>query len=407
MGKIVKYIKSKGKIAIVPMIVVAVLVAIYIVNAIQTDDSAIFYAKDGTFLEASGMAENNSVSLSSELAGVISDVLVKEGDSIKEGEVIAEINNTTVKNQYEQALDNFKLAEKNLQVSQDSINSYKNVFADSTEQARSGYNSSQAEYEKVIDGASDEEIKQVQEAFNQAEINFKFITDKYEESNILLENDIISQKDYEEIEKNYNLAQAQLNTASAKLDQVIAGPSSATIKAVENKVLQAKAAHELSISSGNMQLMQLENQSEIAELNFNKAQNVVNQLKEELGKTEIKSPINGVINLLPINKGEFTAMGKTVAEIFNTDNMEIIVYVSEANIGHVKTGQNVDLFVDSTDEIFKGKVIRVNNNAEFTPKNIATKEERVNIVFEVKIEVLDSKGVIKPGMPVDVNIKID
>lgn len=407
MGKIVKYIKSKGKIAIVPMIVVAVLVAIYIVNAIQTDDSAIFYAKDGTFLEASGMAENNSVSLSSELAGVISDVLVKEGDSIKEGEVIAEINNTTVKNQYEQALDNFKLAEKNLQVSQDSINSYKNVFADSTEQARSGYNSSQAEYEKVIVGASDEEIKQVQEAFNQAEINFKFITDKYEESNILLENDIISQKDYEEIEKNYNLAQAQLNTASAKLDQVIAGPSSATIKAVENKVLQAKAAHELSISSGNMQLMQLENQSEIAELNFNKAQNVVNQLKEELGKTEIKSPINGVINLLPINKGEFTAMGKTVAEIFNTDNMEIIVYVSEANIGHVKTGQNVDLFVDSTDEIFKGKVIRVNNNAEFTPKNIATKEERVNIVFEVKIEVLDSKGVIKPGMPVDVNIKID
>ncbi|MDD2447749.1 MAG: HlyD family efflux transporter periplasmic adaptor subunit [Tissierellia bacterium] len=407
MGKIVKYIKSKGKIAIVPMIVVAVLVAIYIVNAIQTDDSAIFYAKDGTFLEASGMAENNSVSLSSELAGVISDVLVKEGDSIKEGEVIAEINNTTVKNQYEQALDNFKLAEKNLQVSQDSINSYKNVFADSTEQARSGYNSSQAEYEKVIDGASDEEIKQVQEAFNQAEINFKFVTDKYEESNILLENDIISQKDYEEIEKNYNLAQAQLNTASAKLDQVIAGPSSATIKAVENKVLQAKAAHELSISSGNMQLMQLENQSEIAELNFNKAQNVVNQLKEELGKTEIKSPINGVINLLPINKGEFTAMGKTVAEIFNTDNMEIIVYVSEANIGHVKTGQNVDLFVDSTDEIFKGKVIRVNNNAEFTPKNIATKEERVNIVFEVKIEVLDSKGVIKPGMPVDVNIKID
>ena len=110
---------------------------------------------------------------------------------------------------------------------------------------------------------------------------------------------------------------------------------------------------------------------------------------------------------MPINKGEFTAMGKTVAEIFNTDNMEIIVYVSEANIGHVKTGQNVDLFVDSTDEIFKGKVIRVNNNAEFTPKNIATKEERVNIVFEVKIEVLDSKGVIKPGMPVDVNIKID
>ena len=407
MGKIVEHIKSKGKTAIIPMVVIGVLVAIYVVNAIQTDDSAISYAKDGTFLEASGMAENNSISLSSEVAGVISDVLVKEGDSIKEGDLIAQVNNTTIRNQYEQALDNLKLAEKNLQVAQDSIASYKEVLDDSTKQARSGYNSAQSEYEKIIEGASDEEIKQVQEAYNQAQINFNFISDKYEESGVLLENDIISQKDYEEIERNFNLAQAQLNTASAKLDQIIAGPSSATIKAVENKVLQAKAAHELSISSGNMQLTQLENQYEISKLNLNKAQNVVNQLEEELGKTEIKSPINGVINLLPINKGEFTAMGKTVAEIFNTDTMEIIVYVSQANIGHVKTGQDVDIFVDSTDEVFKGKVTKINNNAEFTPKNIATKEERVNIVFEVKIEILDSKGVIKPGMPVDVNIKID
>ena len=216
MGKIVKYIKSKGKIAIVPMIVVAVLVAIYIVNAIQTDDSAIFYAKDGTFLEASGMAENNAVSLSSELAGVISDVLVKEGDSIKEGEVIAEINNTTVKNQYEQALDNFKLAEKNLQVSQDSINSYKNVFADSTEQARSGYNSSQAEYEKVIVGASDEEIKQVQEAFNQATtMQSKGIISKVELRQFYKPNETLeeSQKAIEEISQNEPTMRELLGTS--------------------------------------------------------------------------------------------------------------------------------------------------------------------------------------------------
>lgn len=405
--KIVEKIKSKGKIVIIPMVVVTVLVAIYVVNGIQTDDSPISYAEDGTFLEASGMAENNSVSLSSEVAGVVSEVLVKEGDTIEEGDVIAQINNTTAKNQYEQAIDNLNLAEKNLQIAQDSINSYKNVFADSTEQARSAYNSTQGEYEKVIEGASAEEIKQVQEAYNQAEINLQFITNNYEESKILLENDIITQKDYEEIEKNYNLAGAQLNTASAKLDQVLAGPSNATIKSAENKVAQAKAAHELSISNGNMQLTQLENQYEVAELNFDKAQNVANQLREELGKTEIKSPINGVINLLTINEGEFTSMGKNVAEIFSTDSMEIIVYVSQDNIGHVKTGQDVDIFTDSTDDVFKGKVTRVNNNAEFTPKNIATKEERVNIVFEVKIEILDSKGVIKPGMPVDVSIKID
>ncbi|TJX13408.1 HlyD family efflux transporter periplasmic adaptor subunit [Tissierella creatinini] len=407
MKKVKEHVKSKGKLVMVPMVILVVLISIFIFNGLQKADTAIATTEEGTYLEASGMVENNSIDLSSEVTGTVSDLMIKEGDTIKEGQVIAQISNSGIINQYEQALDNLKIAEKNLQIAQESISAYKGVYADSTQQAKSAYNSSYGEYEKVLEGASAEEIQQVQETYNQAEINFKYLEENLEESKALLEYDIITQKDYDEIEKNYNLAQAQLNTASAKLDQIQAGPSDATLKAVQNKMLQAKASHEFSISNGNMQLKGLEGQYEMAALKFDQTQTIVDQLKEELSKMEIRSPIDGVVNLLTINKGEFTTLGKPLAEILDPKNMEIKVYVSESNIGHIKTGQEVNIHVDSTDEAFKGKVIRINSNAEFTPKNIQTKEERVNTVFEVKIQIQDSKGVIKPGMPVDVSIKID
>ena len=173
-------------------------------------------------------------------------------------------------------------------------------------------------------------------------------------------------------------------------------------------MLQAKAGYELSISNGNTQLTQQKNQLEIAKIQLEQSKNIVEQNKRELEKLTIKAPIDGVINSLLINEGELLTMGKLVAEIYNLNNVRVKAYISEANIGYVTAGQSAYIYVDSHgDKAFEGKVIRVNNKAEFTPKNIQTKEERVNTVFEVTIEASNSEGVIKPGMPVDINIKID
>jgi HlyD family secretion protein len=155
-------------------------------------------------------------------------------------------------------------------------------------------------------------------------------------------------------------------------------------------------------------LTQQKNQLEIAKIQLEQSKNIVEQNKRELEKLTIKAPIDGVVNSLLINEGELLTMGKLVAEIYDFNNVRVKAYISEANIGHVTAGQSAYIYVDSHgDSTFEGKVLRVNNKAEFTPKNIQTKEERVNTVFEVTIEALNSKGVIKPGMPVDINIKID
>lgn len=402
------FVKSMGKAAIMPILLVAVLISIFVFNGFINDDSAIVATSEGTFIQSSGMVERNSVTVSSELVGTIDELLVKEGDKVTNGQIIAKVNNTNINNQYEQSLIAVQMAEQNIKSIEGNLSSFDSVNASSIDQARNAYKAAEGELEKVLEGASPEEIRQVEESVNQAKVNLDFTESNLSKSKLLLESEIISQAAYDEVELNYNLALAQYTTAQSKLDLIKSGPSNATIKAVENRTLQSKSGYELTIANGNAQLTNLQNQLEIAKVQLDQAKTQADQLKKELDKTVVKSPLDGIISLLNIKEGELTQMGKPLVEIYDPNNVEIKVYVSEANIGHVKVDQDVEIFVDSDENtVFKGKVIKINDNAEFTPKNIQTKEERVNTVFEVKIKAMDSQGVIKSGMPVDVNIKID
>ena len=398
----------KGKVVFIPVLIVSVLISIFIFNGFQKSDDGILTTKKGAFIESSGMVESNALCLSSEVIGIIDEILVQEGDEVKIGQIIAKINNTNLNNQYEQSLVGLKLSEKNLETIGDKIENFDSQNTKIIEQAKSGYMAIQGEYEKTIEGASEEEVQLAQESVNQAKMNLDFMENNLKTSKELLENQVISQSVYDEAELNYNVASAQYNGANSKLDLIKSQPSDGTIKAVKNKVLQAKAGYELTISKGSTELIQLKNQYETAQIQVEQAQILAQQLKVELDKTVIKSPIDGVVNLLIVKKGEFIQLGKPIAEIYDPNNIEIKVYVSESNIGNVKVGQDVNIFVDGDGEqTYKGRVIKINNKAEFTPKNIQTKEERVNTVFEVKIQAVDSQRVIKAGMPVDVNIKID
>jgi HlyD family secretion protein len=410
MIKIINKIRGneKIKVFIMPVIIILVLISIYIFNNLQKNDSVIVYADGGTYIETSGTVESSSISLSSEVTGKVIESMVKEGDKITKDSVIAVIENTTLKNQHDQALINLQISEKNLEMLENSIDSLSLQNTDVIQQAQNAYLAAEAEYQRVMDGASIDEINQAEETVNQAKTNLDFMKTNLDRSQELLEQQAISQSKYDEVLKSYNVAEAQYNTAVSQLNLVKSGPTENTVKASENKMLQAKAGYELSISNGNTQLSQLMGQLEIAKVQQEQAKNIIEQTKRELDKLIIKSPIEGIVNSLLIKEGELVSMGKVTAEIYNPDNVEIKVYVSEANIGHIIVGQEAEILIDShNDKTFGGKVTRINNTAEFTPKNIQTKEERVNTVFEVTVEALNSEGEIKPGMPVDVNIKLD
>ena len=119
----------------------------------------------------------------------------------------------------------------------------------------------------------------------------------------------------------------------------------------------------------------------------------------------IYSPIKGTVLDRNLEVGELAFPGSPILTLADLRKPWIKIYVVEKKIGLVKIGQRAELRVDSfPDKTFKGKVVSIANRAEFTPKTIQTKEERVKLVFAVKIAIENPALDLKPGMPADAGI---
>ena len=100
------------------------------------------------------------------------------------------------------------------------------------------------------------------------------------------------------------------------------------------------------------------------------------------------------------------APNATVLSVTNLDTVKLTIYVPETQIGQIKLGDAIPVSVDSFPEkTFTGKVIFINSQAEFTPRIVQTKSERVNTVFQVKLEIPNPDFDLKPGMPADATLK--
>ena len=133
----------------------------------------------------------------------------------------------------------------------------------------------------------------------------------------------------------------------------------------------------------------------------------IDQVNENIRKCYINNPLNGTVLNKYAEESEFTTMGKALYKIANLDYLDLRVYVSGAQLPNIKIGQKVEVLIDkNADEYTKleGTVSWISSTAEFTPKIIQTKEERVNLVYAVKVKVKND-GSLKIGMPGEVNFK--
>ncbi len=126
------------------------------------------------------------------------------------------------------------------------------------------------------------------------------------------------------------------------------------------------------------------------------------QVEDLLQKSKIVNPVNGTVLTKYAEVNELISFGKPLYKIADLSTMELRVYVSETQLSNIKIGQEVTVKIDAGDAMknFKGLITWVSSEAEFTPKIIQTKEERVNLVYAVKIEVKND-GSLKIGMPAE------
>jgi len=151
------------------------------------------------------------------------------------------------------------------------------------------------------------------------------------------------------------------------------------------------------------QKRQIEAQLDYSRKNLDALKASVELAKIRLGYSYLASTARGTVLARMYEAGEVINAGSPVLTLADLENINIIVYLPEIYLGKLKLGQEVKILVDShPDEVFPGKIEHISDKAEFTPKNIQTKVERIKQVFEIKITSDSHGGVLKPGLPCDV-----
>jgi HlyD family secretion protein len=129
------------------------------------------------------------------------------------------------------------------------------------------------------------------------------------------------------------------------------------------------------------------------------------QINAVIENAVIASPIDGVVLEKNLEIGEIAFPGTPVLTVADIKGTWIKIYVNEKQLNRVKLGQKAFVTIDSSEKKFSGKVVSISNKAEFTPKTIQTKDERVKLMFAVKIAIPNPDMELKPGMPADAYIE--
>ncbi|MAU16146.1 MAG: HlyD family secretion protein [Muricauda sp.] len=157
---------------------------------------------------------------------------------------------------------------------------------------------------------------------------------------------------------------------------------------------------EIDVIKNQIRSVEIQNAPVINELKSIDVQ--IKQIDDQIQKSKIINPINGTVLTKYAEQNEITAFGKPLYKIADLNTMQLRVYISETQLGNIKIGQEVTVKIDDGDSMksYPGTVSWIASDAEFTPKIIQTKEERVALVYAVKIDVIND-GSLKIGMPAE------
>jgi HlyD family secretion protein len=294
--------------------------------------------KESNSITASGTIESVNVTISSKTSGTINKINFKEGDRVKKGDLLVEISHDLLDIQLRQS--------------------------------EAGVDLANAQLKLLRSGARREDIKQSEELVKQAKINLELAKLDRDRASELYKQDATTKKLYDDAVGRYDLSVTQLNSVKENLAKV------KTIIRPE-EIEQAQA-------------------------NLKKAISMVDLLKQNIEDCRIFAPSDGFVSKKFIEEGENAVMGGSLLRLSNLETVNLVIYIPETDLAKVKLGQNAEITIDAfKDKKYTGKITFISPEAEFTPKNIQTPDERTKLVFAVKIEIPNPQFELKPGLPAD------
>ncbi len=296
---------------------------------------------DNRELIASGTIEAIHVRIASKVTGEVVQVLFEEGTPVSAGDTLLILDEEITGIQLRQAAANMRLAE--------------------------------AQLELLNEGARQEDIRQAEEKVTQTETTHNQSRIDLHRTRNLFEGGSVSQKQLDDAEVRFRVAESQYHEALEVLGKMRQYSRPAEIRAQQARLDHARATVDL--------------------------------FQKNMKDSYITAPVSGTVTGKPVEAGELAGQGTVVAVISRLDRVHLRIYLSASELTNVGLGQQVGVAIDADpDKRYPGTIAYISPVAEFTPRNIQTRDERVKLVYGVKIEIENPEGILKPGMPADAYI---
>ncbi len=416
-------------------------------------------AKNGS-LQASGTIEAQEVNVAAELSGKVDQIFVEEGQVVKAGDPLFQLDDELLSAQRDRANAGLETAQANLVTAQTTLSSAETGVKSAEvalEAAQAAAEAERLPVQKALDdlfvnapaarGEAARSVAAANRAVRDAEYQLfnynvsslqseltpseglsltlkllnearaKFEPYRYESENNdtreqLKEALDEAQSEYDsavrriELEAALEAAQSRLHKAEDDLAKLQDGPNPQDIAILEARLAAIDAAPrqaETGLEAARVGVDTAKSRLEAAKAALMQAQADLEVLDVQNSKLKVVSPIDGVVLTRAVEAGEVLSAGTPVMTIGDLSPLKITVYLPEDLYGSVKLDSEAEMSVDSfPGEVFRARVVKIANQAEFTPRNVQTAEGRRNTVFAIELVVDNLDQRLKPGMPADV-----
>jgi HlyD family secretion protein len=408
-------------------------------------------------LAASGTIEGTQVVIAPEISGRVKEVLVQEGDQVQTGQELVRFDDTLLQAQLTQAQAALQQAQANYDLAargptqeqrQLSIASAEAELLSANQALQALYDNAglnQAQLQQTIASTDQTRDKAqqyldnittraksadveaawasvviAQNKLENAQEDFDPYANK-DQSNLtratLQAQLAAAQNQYDSTVERYNnlvgsanqyeLAVAQANVAMSEAKLANSKQQFAKLESGIDPDTLASAQARVKTAEANLAVAQAASSAEqlaVALAQVEVAQGALDVIQAQIAKLVIRAPINAIVDTRSAEPGEVMVPGAPLFTLVKLDDLKITVYIPEDRYGTINLGQTARVSVDSfPEETFEAKVIRIADQAEFTPRNVQTETGRRTTVFAVDLAVTNPQGKLKPGMPADVD----
>ncbi len=360
----------------------------------------------GQTIKISGNIELTEVEIAFKSAGRLVFLAVDEGDFVKKGELIAKLDQAELSERRNSAQAAFASTESRLSQMTTSIQFQGEQVEGQLARAKAELQQAEAALRDLEAGSRQQEIEASRAVMSKAETDYAKAERDWNRAQTLYQKEDISTSQYDDFRARFESAKALLQQSREQFDLVKEGPRKENIEAARAQVQRARANLRLA-EANRIELTRLHQEKSARESDVRQAQSQLGVFETQLRDSEVFAPMNGIVLVKAAEPGEVLAAGTTVVTLGNLAKPWLRGYINEKDLGRVKLGTAVKVTTDSfPGKAYDGKITFIAAEAEFTPKQIQTQEERVKLVYRIKIEIDNPNGELKSNMPADAVIPL-